>query len=92
MHNKNTTIDKVALELFNKHFGKLNKTQQQTCNQEMVNNPKWLAPFWKQPNYKSETQKNWDEIINHANKAGKVVDCGACKNKGCIVCEETKVK
>jgi len=47
MHNKNTTIDKVALELFNKHFNELNKTQQQTCNQEMVNNPKWLEPKWK---------------------------------------------
>ena len=57
MHNKNTTIDKVALELFNKHYGELNEAKQQTCNQEMVNNPKWLAPFWKQPGYKSETQK-----------------------------------
>ena len=89
MHNKNTTIDKVALELFNKHFGELNKTQQQTCNQEMVSNKKWLAPFWKQPGYKSEAQKIWDDMINHANKVGTVVDCGACENKGCNVCEET---
>ena len=29
------------------------------------------------------------EMIDHANKAGKVVDCGACKNNGCIVCEES---
>jgi hypothetical protein len=36
-----------------------------------------------------EINKICDEIINHANKAGKVVDCGACKNNGCIVCEET---
>ena len=30
-----------------------------------------------------------DIILSFANKAGKVVDCGACKNKGCIVCKET---
>jgi hypothetical protein len=73
MHNKNTTIDKVALELFNKHFGELNKTQQQACNQEMVNNPKWLAPFWKQPDYKSETDKLCEElgIFNYKNCAIK---------------------
>ena len=63
MHNKNTTIDKVALELFNKHFSELNKNQQQTCNHEMVNNPKWLAPFWKQSGYKSETQKIWENKL-----------------------------
>jgi len=49
MHNKNTTIDKVALELFNKHFNELNKTQQQTCNKEMVENPKWLKKDWEDP-------------------------------------------
>ena len=65
MNNKNTTIDKVALELFNKHYGELNKTQQQTCNHEMVNNPKWLAPFWKQPGYKSGTQKIWESKLKN---------------------------
>ena len=89
MHNKNTTIDKVALELFNKHYSELNKTKQFKCNQEMVNNPKWLAPFWKQPGYKSEVQKICDDMLVFTRTAGTVVDCGACNNKGCNVCEET---
>ena len=56
-HNQNTTIDKVALEIFNKHYCELNKTQQQTCNQEMVNDEKWLQPEWKKPGYMSQVDK-----------------------------------
>ena len=42
-HNLNTTINKVALEIFNKNYNELNKTQQQTCNQEMVNDKKMVS-------------------------------------------------
>ena len=56
-HNLNTTINKVALEIFNKNYNELNKTQQQTCNNEMVSNKKWLNPFWKQEGYQSEVDK-----------------------------------
>ena len=28
-----------------------------------------------------------DEMIEFAHGAGTVVDCGACNNKGCIVCD-----
>ena len=59
-HNLNTTINKVALEIFNKNYNELNKTQQQTCNNEMVNNDKWLAPFWKQPGYMTIAEK-WEK-------------------------------
>ena len=31
----------------------------------------------------------FDEMIAFARTAGTVVDCGACENKGCNVCEET---
>ena len=61
-HNLNTTINKVALEIFNKNYNELNKNQQQTCNQEMVNDKKWLAPFWKQEGYISETDKLCNEL------------------------------
>ncbi len=55
MNNKNTTIDKVALELFGKHYHELpTKEHLQWCHSEMTNNPKWLAPFWKQEGYQSE--------------------------------------
>ncbi len=69
-HNLNTTINKVALEIFNKNYNELNKTQQQNCNDEMVNNPKWLNPFWKQEGYQSETDKLCEElgILNYKNK------------------------
>lgn len=30
-----------------------------------------------------------DEMIAFARTAGTIVDCGACENKGCNVCEET---
>ena len=68
-HNLNTTINKVALEIFNKNYNELNKTQKQTCNQEMIDNKKWLAPFWKQPGYQSETDKLCEElgIFNYKN-------------------------
>jgi len=29
----------------------------------MVSNKKWLDPFWKQPDYISETDKNWNELL-----------------------------
>ena len=68
-HNLNTTINKVALGIFNKNYNELNKTQQQTCNQEMIDNKKWLAPFWKQEGYQSETDKLCEElgIFNYKN-------------------------
>jgi len=55
-HNLNTTINKVALEIFNKNYNELNKTQQQNCNKEMIDNKKWLAPFWKQEGYIPECE------------------------------------
>ena len=30
-----------------------------------------------------------DEMIAFAHGAGTVVDCGACNNKGCNVCDDT---
>ena len=43
MNNLNTTIDKVALSEFGVHYHQLGKNEQQWCNDEMVNNPKWLS-------------------------------------------------
>ena len=30
----------------------------------MIDNKKWLAPFWKQPGYQSETDKLCDRTRN----------------------------
>ena len=68
-HNLNTTIDKVAMSEFNMHYYQLGDNEKQWCNDEMVNNKKWLAPFWKQPGYQSETDKLCEElgILNYKN-------------------------
>jgi hypothetical protein len=55
-HNLNTTIDKVAMSEFNMHYYQLSDNEKQWCNDEMVNNKKWLAPFWKQPGYLPECE------------------------------------
>ena len=52
MNNLNTTIDKVAMSKFGKHYYKLNDDKKQLCHDEMVNNPKWLNPP-----YESEVDK-----------------------------------
>ena len=57
MNNLSTTIDKIAMSEFDMHYHQLGENEQQWCNDEMVNNPKWLAPFWKQPGYESEVEK-----------------------------------
>ena len=49
-----TTIEKIALQEFNIKFKHLGDNEKQWCHDEMVNNPKWLAPFWKQEGYQSE--------------------------------------
>ena len=49
-----TTIEKIALQEFNIKYKHLGKNEKQWCHDEMVNNPKWLAPFWKQEGYQSE--------------------------------------
>ena len=54
MNNINTTIDKVAMSEFGMHYHQLGENEKQWCNDEMVNNSKWLAPFWKQEGYQSE--------------------------------------
>ena len=54
MNNINTTIDKVAMSEFGMHYHQLSENEKQWCNDEMVNNSKWLAPFWKQEGYQSE--------------------------------------
>lgn len=46
-NNINTTIDKVAVSEFGIHYYQLDKNEQQWCHDEMVSNPKWLAPKWK---------------------------------------------
>jgi hypothetical protein len=45
--NINTTIDKIALSEFDTHYEYLGKNEKEWCHDEMVNNPKWLAPKWK---------------------------------------------
>ena len=45
--NINTTIDKIALSEFDTHYEYLGENEKQWCHDEMVNNPKWLAPKWK---------------------------------------------
>ena len=46
-YNLNTTIDKIAMSEFKMHYYQLGENEQQWCHDEMVNNPKWLAPKWK---------------------------------------------
>ena len=60
MNNNNTTIDKVAFSEFDMHYHQLDENEKQWCHDEMVNNPKWLAPFWKQPGYMTIAEK-WEK-------------------------------
>jgi hypothetical protein len=53
--NKHTTIDKIALSEFDMHYEQLGDNEKQWCHDEMVNNTKWLAPFWKQEGYVPES-------------------------------------
>ncbi len=62
MYNNNTTIDKVAFSEFDMHYHQLDENEKQWCHDEMVNNPKWLAPFWKQEDYIPESS-TW--LINN---------------------------
>ncbi len=62
MNNLNTTIDKVAFSEFDMHYHQLDENEKQWCHDEMVNNPKWLAPFWKQEGYIPESS-TW--LINN---------------------------
>jgi len=57
MNNLNTTIDKVAMSKFDKHYYQLSDDDKQLCHDEMVNNPKWLQPDWKQPGYICQVDK-----------------------------------
>ena len=57
MNNLNTTIDKVAMSEFDMHYYQLGDNEKQWCHDEMVNNPKWLQPEWKQPGYMSQVDK-----------------------------------
>ena len=52
-----TTIEKIALQEFNIKFKHLGDNEKQWCHDEMVNNPKWLQPEWKQPGYMSQVDK-----------------------------------
>ena len=36
-----------------------------------------------------EINKICNEMLAFARTAGTVIDCGACNNKGCIVCDDT---
>jgi len=65
-----TTIEKIALQEFNIKFKHLGENEKQWCHDEMINNPKWLAPFWKQEGYISETDKLCNElgIFNYKTK------------------------
>jgi hypothetical protein len=69
MNNLNTTIDKVAMSEFDMHYYQLGDNEKQWCHDEMINNKKWLAPFWKQEGYQSETDKLCEElgILNYKN-------------------------
>ena len=53
--NKHTTIDKIALSEFDMHYEQLGDDEKQWCHDEMINNTKWLAPFWKQEGYVPES-------------------------------------
>tara|TARA_B100000963_G_scaffold327452_1_gene315201 strand:+ start:44 stop:253 length:210 start_codon:yes stop_codon:yes gene_type:complete len=57
MNNLNTTIDKVAMSEFGMHYYQLDDNEKQSCHDEMVNNPKWLQPEWKQPDYICQVDK-----------------------------------
>ena len=57
MNNLNTTIDKVAMSKFDKHYYQLSDDDKQLCHEEMVNNKKWLQPEWKQPGYICQVDK-----------------------------------
>tara|TARA_Y100001937_G_C6949978_1_gene254206 strand:- start:167 stop:382 length:216 start_codon:yes stop_codon:yes gene_type:complete len=57
MNNKGTTIDKVAMSKFGIHYYQLSDNEKQLCHDEMVNNPKWLQPEWKQPGYICQVDK-----------------------------------
>ena len=57
-----TTIEKIALEEFAIHYYQLGDNEKQWCHDEMVNNPKWLNPFWKQESYISKADKNCNEL------------------------------
>ena len=48
MNNLNTTIDKIAMSEFDMHYYQLGDNEKQWCHDEIVNNPDWLNPFWKQ--------------------------------------------
>ena len=71
MNNLNTTIDKVAMSEFHMHYYQLGDNEKQWCHDEMVSNKKWLDPFWKQPDYISETDKNWNELLAKINNKNK---------------------
>ena len=62
LKNKNTTIDKIALAEFDTHYDNLSDNLKQYCHLEMVNNPVWLQPLWKQEDYQSETDKLCDKL------------------------------
>ena len=68
-NNLNTTIDKVAMSEFDMHYYQLGDNEKKWCHDEMINNKKWLAPFWKQEGYQSETDKLCEElgILNYKN-------------------------
>ena len=70
MNNNNTTIDKIAMSEFKMHYHQLGENEKQWCHDEMVNNSKWLNPFWKQKGYQSETDKLCDKlgILNYKTK------------------------
>ena len=53
--NSNTTIDRIAMSESDIHYDHLGENEKQWCHDEMINNPKWLAPFWKQENYVPES-------------------------------------
>jgi len=57
MNNLNTTIDKVAMSKFDKHYYQLSDDNKQLCHEEMVNNKKWLQPEWKKPGYICQVDK-----------------------------------
>jgi hypothetical protein len=61
-NNLNTTIDKVAMSEFDMHYYQLGDNEKKWCHDEMINNKKWLAPFWKQEGYQSETDKLCEEL------------------------------
>ena len=52
-----STIEKIALQEFNINYDNLGKNEKKWCHDEMVNNPKWLQPEWKQPGYMSQIDK-----------------------------------